>query len=96
MSNRADAAVGKSQTLIVLAMLCAGMLTGVALFLVRTRISSPLLSLSVCIRRLANNDMHIDIPGRDRTDEIGEMARAVGRFREIAPDLATSRRWLSQ
>lgn len=95
-SNRADAAFGESQTLIVIAMLCAALLTALALFLVRTRISTPLLNLSVCIRRLANHDMDFEIPGRNRSDEIGEMARAVVRFRENALDLATSRRWLSQ
>lgn len=95
-SNHADAAFGESQTLIVLAMLCAGMLTALALFLVRTRISTPLLNLSACIRRLANHDMDFEILGRNRGDEIGEMARAVVKFRENAIDLATSRRWLSQ
>lgn len=94
--NRANAAFAESQTLIVLAMLCAGMLTALALFLVRTRISNPLLSLSACIRRLANHDMDIEIPGRNRSDEIGDMARAVVRFRENAIDLATSRRSLTQ
>jgi two-component system, OmpR family, sensor kinase len=95
-SIRADAAFRESEMLIVIAMLCAGMLTALALFLVRTRISNPLLNLSVCIRRLANHDMDVDIPGRNRSDEIGDMARAIVKFRENAIDLATSRRWLSQ
>ena len=39
---------------------------------------------------LAAGDTSIDVPGRDRSDEIGRMAEALGVFRDTAIELQKS------
>lgn len=73
-------------------MLVAGVgLIGVALvcgyFLARG-ISLPLQRLTLVMGRIADKDFRVDIPGADRSDEIGEMARAVVVFREDGVKIA--------
>jgi len=40
--------------------------------------------MAAAMTKLAAGDNAIDIPGRDNTDEIGDMARAVDVFRQSA------------
>jgi methyl-accepting chemotaxis protein len=54
-----------------------------ALLLART-ISRPVNGMTAAMTRLAAGDTGAEIPGRDGTDEIGEMARAVAVFRQQA------------
>jgi two-component system, OmpR family, sensor kinase len=95
-STRAENAFDESQMLILIAMAFAGLLMAAAVTLIKRRISNPLLNLSASIRRLAANEMDIEISSTTRLDEIGEIARAVVVFRDNAIDLATSRRGLAQ
>jgi len=67
-----NAAIGLSMVL--------GVIVG-ALYFERLIIAA-LSRMSQAMRRLAANDYEVDIPGADRQDEIGEMARSVAVFRE--------------
>jgi methyl-accepting chemotaxis protein len=50
-------------------------------FLVRS-IAVPVKSMTEAMRRLAARDLTVEIPARDRSDEIGQMAGAVQMFRD--------------
>jgi methyl-accepting chemotaxis protein len=47
----------------------------------------PLGAMSACMRRLAEGDLSTEIPGTDRGDEIGAMAKAVQVFKERANEI---------
>jgi two-component system OmpR family sensor kinase len=93
---RAQTAFEQARWLIGVAMLFAGVLGAGALLYVRHAISRPLLNLAGRMHRLADNDTDIDIPGTQRRDEIGEMARAVVVFRNNAIELMLSQQGLAQ
>jgi two-component system, OmpR family, sensor kinase len=95
-SDQADMAYRNSRLLIVVAMTIAAILVMIALAYVRRFISTPLLDLARGMRRLAGNDTDIEIPGTERVDEIGEMARALVVFRTNAIELILSQRSLAQ
>jgi two-component system, OmpR family, sensor kinase len=95
-SDQADAAYQTARAFIGIAIVIAAVLVMAALFYVRRFVSTPLLDLAGCMRRLAGNDTDIEIRGIDRIDEIGEMARALVVFRTNAIELMLSQRSLSQ
>src|SRR5215831_15198903 len=82
--------------LIALAMGIAGVIVVAALFYIGRSISTPLLQLADRMHCLAVNETDIDIPGTERPDEIGEMARATVVFRNNAIELMRSQRVLAQ
>ena len=47
-------------------------------------ISRRLVGMTLAMRRLADGDRTVEVPARDRTDEIGDMARAVQVFKQNA------------
>jgi len=53
----------------------------IAIFLSRS-LSSAIASMTSAMRSLADNDLEVEIPGRERTDELGEMATAVQVFKD--------------
>ncbi|MDR6754960.1 methyl-accepting chemotaxis protein [Mycoplana sp. BE70] len=53
-----------------------------AFWIVTTRVTRPIQSLTETMSRLANGDLETSIPSVESRDEIGEMARAVEVFRE--------------
>ena len=59
------------------------------LFLVRS-IATPIKAMTLAMRQLSARDMSGEIPARERTDEVGEMAQSVQAFKEgiIAADKA--------
>ncbi|MGA2550306.1 MAG: ATP-binding protein [Burkholderiaceae bacterium] len=59
-------------------------------------VSEPILELTDRMHKLAANHTNIEISDTDRSDEIGEMARAVVVFRNNAIELAHSQRGLEQ
>lgn len=59
----------------------AGALLVLAFFIGRS-ITKPVEALTRTMGTLASGDHEVDVPGADRSDEIGEMARAVEVFRE--------------
>ena len=75
--------------LIALAGLAAVAISSVALVVtVRRRVCKPIVDLTATMSRLAGGDASGDIPGTERSDEIGAMAAAVGVFKDnkIAAD----------
>jgi diguanylate cyclase (GGDEF)-like protein len=57
---------------------------GVVLVVLQRRIVSPVLDLTEVIARIARLDFDVEIPARNRTDEIGRMAAAVETLRQGA------------
>ena len=59
------------------------MAAGGALALLMGRsLSAPIVSMTTAMRRLAEKDLEVEIPARDRADEVGEMAAAVQVFKD--------------
>jgi PAS domain-containing protein len=50
----------------------------------------PIERITRAMSELASGDTSIDVPGRDRSDEIGRMAKALGVFRDTAIELQRS------
>ncbi|HSG34340.1 MAG TPA: HAMP domain-containing protein, partial [Sphingomonadaceae bacterium] len=71
------------------AMLIAGTLVavllaiGIAILLARSLVR-PIGSMTTAMQSLANNDLSVEVPGLDRSDEIADMAQAVQVFKENA------------
>ncbi|MDH6266978.1 methyl-accepting chemotaxis protein [Rhizobium sp. SG_E_25_P2] len=64
---------------IVIVAICA-----VTISIILFRVTGPIAALTRCMTALANGDKSITVPGVRRSDEVGEMARAVEVFREAA------------
>ena len=62
----------------------------IALRYVAPRIVRPIERITAAMSGLAGGDTSIDVPGRDRSDEIGRMADALGVFRDAAIELQKS------
>nr|WP_321464616.1 methyl-accepting chemotaxis protein [uncultured Desulfobulbus sp.] len=65
---------------------CAALVSvvGVLLFFLTRTITTPVLQMTKTMRLLADNELHVQIPGEHRRDEIGEMARAIQVFKQNA------------
>jgi two-component system, OmpR family, sensor kinase len=94
--DRLASAYRQAFWLIGLAIAIAGVMVAGALLYIGRFISAPLLQLAERMHRLAANDTDIDIPGTDRRDEIGEMARAAVVFRSNAIELMRSQSVLAR
>ncbi len=93
-SARAASTYQHARALIVIAMLLAGsILVGGIVYFTRS-IFNPLLDLAKRMHALAHEDTDIFIPGAERDDEMGEMARSIAVFRDNAIALTNSRRRL--
>ncbi|TFH47688.1 MAG: HAMP domain-containing protein [Lysobacterales bacterium] len=62
----------------------------VMLYYVGPQIIRPLESIPTAMSELAAGDTSLDIPGRDRGDELGRMAQALGVFRDTAIEVQKS------
>jgi class 3 adenylate cyclase/HAMP domain-containing protein len=62
----------------------------VMLYYVVPRIIRPLESITKAMTDVAQGDTSVDIPGRNRTDELGRMAQALGVFRDTAIEVQKS------
>jgi methyl-accepting chemotaxis protein len=80
---RAQAHLASRNLFISLGLLvAAGLLISVGLVTLRRRVSRPLWALTDVMRRLAERDFAVEVPGTARGDELGAMANAVSVFRE--------------
>ncbi|WP_158240459.1 methyl-accepting chemotaxis protein [Telmatospirillum siberiense] len=68
----------------VIELLAATFLTVAGFLLVYRRVSLPLLQMTEAMRRLAEHDLAVVVPGVGRSDEIGSMAQAVQVFKDNA------------
>jgi methyl-accepting chemotaxis protein len=57
---------------------------GLAVFLTRSQIAGPLARLQDTMRALAGGNNQVEVPGADRADEVGAMAKSVLVFKEAA------------
>jgi len=62
----------------------------VVFYYVGPRIVRPLDNITKAMSDLAAGDTSVDIPGRDRDDELGRMAQALGVFRDTAIEVQKS------
>ncbi len=88
-SNRASqsSASAVSTGQIVMALITIAGIVGAAIVMFRyidPRIIRPIGHITSAMTRLSEGDTSVDIPGRDRNDELGRMAEALGIFRDTA------------
>jgi signal transduction histidine kinase len=95
-SERSAAAYEQAKWLLGAALALAGLILAVVITLVQRQISLPLLELGRVMHQLAANDTGVEIGHTQRSDEIGEMARAVVVFRANAIELMQSQQGLAQ
>jgi two-component system OmpR family sensor kinase len=95
-SERSVRAYERARWLMAAALAMAALMLTIVVSQVTRTVSHPLLELGRAMHRLAANDTGIEIAHTGRTDEIGEMARAVVVFRSNAIELAQSQRGLAQ
>jgi methyl-accepting chemotaxis protein len=83
---RTDASAGVSRAeTVVIGTVAAAILIGLSLsFVIARGIVRPLQSMTRAMNRLAAGNADIEVAGRDRADEIGDMARALDVFRQNA------------
>jgi diguanylate cyclase (GGDEF)-like protein len=75
---------------ILLGVLVAGVLLGaLSILMARWQITSPLVTLSGLMERLAAQDHRIEVPEQDRRDEVGAIARALAVFKRMAQATAS-------
>ncbi|ARM92624.1 methyl-accepting chemotaxis protein (plasmid) [Rhizobium sp. CIAT894] len=78
----ADAAVEFSVTSAIVALAIAFAAGMAAIILSHLRVIAPLSQMSTYMNTLRGGDTAREVPGRERSDEIGEMAVAVEKFRQ--------------
>ena len=69
-------------TLVLLTVLGVGIAAALAFLMVRMTVTRPLADITSTMKRLAEGDAGVTVKGLDRGDEIGEMARTIGVFRD--------------
>ncbi|WP_010543386.1 HAMP domain-containing protein, partial [Sphingomonas elodea] len=77
---------GKSTVMLLVAISIVAILLGIGLgyYVARVGITEPLAALQRAMKALAGGDLRATVPGSDRGDELGEMARTVTVFRNNA------------
>ena len=72
----------------MLTMGCLGLLAVVIviIFLLARSLTRPVVQMTKAMARLADGDLNVEVPARNRKDEIGEMAAAVQVFKNNALD----------
>jgi adenylate cyclase len=88
---RADQAIRNGRFLLLLITALSAL--GAALIALRyvvPRIVRPIEKITAAMTGLAAGDTSIDVPGRNRSDEIGRMAEALGVFRDTAVEVRRS------
>ncbi|HXY98507.1 MAG TPA: methyl-accepting chemotaxis protein [Stellaceae bacterium] len=83
-STQKDTSETVSSTMTLQSVLAGiGVLAGIFLaFLIGRSIVNPVSGMTAAMKRLAGGDKTIAVPAQDNKDEIGEMAKAVGVFKE--------------
>jgi methyl-accepting chemotaxis protein len=71
-------------TLLGIALVAIAGSMGIAIFVTRSQIAAPLERLQDTMRALAGGQNHVDVPGTERGDEVGTMAKSVLVFKEAA------------
>lgn len=82
------------QVIITAAILIA--LLGAVTLIIARRMSAALVTMTSAVTRLGEGDFDIKLPGLDRGDELGDMARSIERFRTRAAEKARSEAFLEE
>ncbi len=80
--------VAEMRTSLIIGGLVVLLVAGAAGLWFAGRISKPISAITASMNRLAEGDTSVAIPSSDGKDEIGEMARAVGVFRNNALEMS--------
>ncbi|HWU64489.1 MAG TPA: methyl-accepting chemotaxis protein, partial [Ensifer sp.] len=80
----AQAAADMARTVAEVGGIAMLLLTVAGLFILNRSVVKPLRSLNDCMMQMAKGRNDIDVPGRTRKDELGDMAGAVETFRQTA------------
>lgn len=80
---------GRLLLLLITALSVVGAVVIAVLYVV-PRVVRPIENITAAMSGLAAGDTSIDVPGRDRSDEIGRMAEALGVFRDTAIEVQRS------
>jgi len=83
-SERSERTYGQARRGILVTILLTGVLVAGATVYVTRSISAPLVGLAERMRELAAGELDIEVLGSRRSDEVGDMARAVLVFRDNA------------
>lgn len=84
-SAQSKQAIDTGQIILILITLTGLMGASIAMFVyVGPKIIQPISRITTAMTELSDGDTSIDIPARHRKDELGEMARALGVFRDNA------------
>ncbi|MEM8837287.1 MAG: CHASE3 domain-containing protein [Pseudomonadota bacterium] len=78
------ASVANTYRMIAGGTLIGGLLALLLSFVTGRGIAGPLIGMTATMRKLADGDHSVDVPGKGRIDEIGEMADAVQIFKDHA------------
>ena len=82
LGPRSDAAISRAITITTVIALVS-IIIGIAIAILMTRmISRPVITMTEAMGFLATGDSGVTVPGLDRGDELGEMAKAVQVFKE--------------
>ncbi|WP_052321561.1 sensor histidine kinase [Ralstonia sp. A12] len=90
-TEREAQAYHDARQLIIGAIIVAACLVVIAVAYLAHAVSRPIAVLVDRMHHIVNNDTHVDIPGLDRRDEIGDIAQAVARFRDNTIELGRSK-----
>jgi class 3 adenylate cyclase/phosphoglycerate-specific signal transduction histidine kinase len=80
---------GRLLLLLITALSVVGAVVIAVLYVV-PRVVRPIENITAAMSGIAAGDTSIDVPGRDRSDEIGRMAEALGVFRDTAIEVQRS------
>lgn len=79
-------ALGHQRLMLTQGCLALLVMVSVIIFLLARSLTRPVVQMTLAMARLADGDLSVEIPARDRNDEIGEMAAAVQVFKNNALD----------
>ncbi|GHD50839.1 hypothetical protein GCM10017083_24580 [Thalassobaculum fulvum] len=80
--DKALAAVDRMGRNILLLTAAVVVVLGGLTVLLGGRLTGPIRNMATAVRRLADNDLDVEVPGLDRSDEISDIAKAVQVFKE--------------
>ncbi|SDH08115.1 methyl-accepting chemotaxis protein [Roseospirillum parvum] len=82
LGPEAEAAIAAAITTTIIVAVVAAVFAIAAAFLIGSGIARPVGAMTAAMRRLAENDLSVDIPATDHKDEVGEMAKSMLVFKE--------------
>lgn len=82
-SAESDAIFKKSRTMILASLGGALVLSFLLSMLMMRIIAHPLKRMSQVISRVVDGDLDVEVPGRERSDEIGQLAKALDSFKAL-------------